>query len=95
MLTANPDIRAIFASNDQMAVGMVRAVRASGRRPSDMILVGYDGILDAVNLVAQGDLNAFAALPNVEEAQLGVRLAIASVLNPDYRFQREISYSLL
>jgi ribose transport system substrate-binding protein len=90
MLTANPDIKAIFACNDQMAVGMVSAAKAAGKTPNDLILVGYDGILDAVNLVAQGDLDAFVALPNIEEAQIGVRLAVATVLNSDYTFSREI-----
>ncbi|GHU61127.1 sugar ABC transporter substrate-binding protein [Spirochaetia bacterium] len=90
MLTANPDIKAIFACNDQMAVGMVSAAKAAGKRPNDLILVGYDGILDAVNLTAQGDLDAFVALPNIEEAEIGVRLAVAKVLNSDYTFAREI-----
>lgn len=90
MLTANPDIKAIFACNDQMAVGMVSAVKAAGKTPNDLILVGYDGILDAVNLVTQGDLDAFVALPNIEEAEIGVRLAVATVLNGDYTFAREI-----
>lgn len=43
MLTASPDIQAIFACNDQMAVGMVSAIKTSGKE--DLILVGYDGIL--------------------------------------------------
>ncbi|MDR0551120.1 MAG: sugar ABC transporter substrate-binding protein [Spirochaetaceae bacterium] len=90
MLTANPDIKAIFACNDQMAVGMVSAAKAAGKKPADLILVGYDGILDAVNLVAQGDLDAFVALPNLDEGQFAVRLAVAKILNTDYKFSREI-----
>jgi ribose transport system substrate-binding protein len=90
MLTANPDIKAIFACNDQMAVGMVSACKAAGKTQRDLVLVGYDGILDAVNLTATGDLDAFVALPNIEEGQYGVRLAVASILNTDYKFTREI-----
>jgi len=92
MLTAHPDIRAIFACNDQMAVGMVSAVRAAGRAQGDLVLVGYDGILDAVNLVLDGDLDAFVALPNIEQAQIGVRLAVALVLNEDFNFTREMIF---
>jgi len=92
MLTAHPDIRAIFASNDQMAVGMVSAVRAAGRAQGDLVLVGYDGILDAVNLVLDGDLDAFVALPNIEQAQIGVRLAVALVLNEGFNFTREMIF---
>jgi ABC-type sugar transport system substrate-binding protein len=92
MLTANPDIKAIFASNDQMAVGMINGAIAAGKGPDDLILVGYDGILDAVNAVLDGDLDAFVALPNREEGEMGPRLATTLVLNPDTTFDREIIY---
>lgn len=92
ILTANPDIDAIFASNDQMAVGMVSAAQAAGKSQDDLILVGYDGILDAVNLVLSGDLDAFVALPNINEGVMGPRLATALILNPDYKFTRELIY---
>ncbi|MBS4208111.1 sugar ABC transporter substrate-binding protein [Bacillus sp. FJAT-50079] len=91
MLTANPDIDAIFASNDQMAVGMVNSAQAANKA-DDLILVGYDGILDSVNLVLKGSLDAFVALPNIDEGAMGPRIATALVLNPDYKFERELIY---
>lgn len=93
MLTANPDIDAIFACNDQMAVGMVNGVYAAGKSPEDLILVGYDGILDAAELVLQGELDAFVALPTREEGYMGVRLAVTSLLNPDFEYSREMIFS--
>lgn len=92
ILTANPDIDAIFACNDQMAVGMVNAAGAAGKDPDDLILVGYDGILDAVDLVMNGELDAFVALPNIMEGVMGPRLAVALLINPDYEYTREIIY---
>lgn len=92
ILTAHPDVKAIFACNDQMAQGMVSAVKASGKGQDDLILVGYDGILDAAKLVLSGELDAFVALPNIDEGVMGPRLATALVLNPDYSFQRELIY---
>lgn len=91
MLTAHPDIDAIFASNDQMAMGMVNAAKAAGKA-DDVILVGYDGILDAVKLVIDGSLDAFVALPNIDEGVMGPRLAAALVLNEDFTFERELIY---
>jgi|HigsolmetaAR203D_1030402.scaffolds.fasta_scaffold00166_20 ribose transport system substrate-binding protein len=91
MLTAHPDIDAIFASNDQMAVGMVNAAKSAGKL-NDLILVGYDGIQDAVRLVLDGSLDAFVALPNIDEAVMGPRLAAALVLNEDFKFERELIY---
>ena len=92
ILTANPDVQAIFACNDQMAVGMVNAAKAAGKTPDDLILVGYDGILDSTNMIMDGDLDALVSLPNLDEGAMGVKLATALVLNEDYHFDREILY---
>jgi len=42
------DVTAIFAANDQMALGALRAVAGSGRSvPGDVAVVGFDDIADA------------------------------------------------
>lgn len=92
ILTANPNVQAIFACNDQMTVGMVNSAKAAGKNADDLVLVGYDGILDSVNMVMDGDLDAFVALPNIDEGAMGVKLASALVLNDNYTFDREILY---
>lgn len=92
LLKVNPNLKAIFACNDQMAVGMTNAAKTAGKAPDDLVLVGYDGILDTVNLVMNGDLDAFVALPNLDEGAMSVRLATALILNPDYKFNKEINY---
>jgi len=93
ILTAHPNLKGVFACNDQMAVGMVNAAEAAGKAPGDLILVGYDGILDAVNMTLEGRLDAFVSLPNLDEGAMGVKLAVALVQNPDYVFDREILYN--
>ncbi|MFR3755497.1 MAG: hypothetical protein ACLTW9_30375 [Enterocloster sp.] len=75
-----------------MAVGMVNAAKAAGKKADDLILVGYDGILDAVNMTMDGDLDAFVSLPNLDEGAMGVKLATALVMNSDYHYDREILY---
>lgn len=92
ILTANPGVKAIFACNDQMAVGMANAAKAAGKQQDDLILVGFDGILDAVNMTMSGDLDAFVSLPNLDEGAMGVKLAVALVQNDEYAFDREILY---
>ena len=43
LLTPRPDIDAVFAASDLMAVGALQALREAGRRvPSDVAVVGYD-----------------------------------------------------
>ena len=39
-----------------------------------------------------GDIDAFVALPNREEGEMGPRLATTLVMNPDITFDREIIY---
>ena len=45
LLMQEPDIDAVFASSDQIALGAMRAVYAAGRRiPQDLAIVGFDNI---------------------------------------------------
>lgn len=92
ILTAHPNLKGVFACNDQMAVGMVNAAEAAGKAPEDLVLVGYDGILDSVNMTLEGRLDAFVSLPNLDEGAMGVKLAVALVQNPEYHYDREILY---
>ena len=48
ILVAQPDIDAIFAHNDEMALGALQAIEASGR---DILVVGFDATDDAVAAV--------------------------------------------
>ncbi|WP_125613044.1 LacI family DNA-binding transcriptional regulator [Specibacter cremeus] len=44
-LAANTDVTAVFAANDQMALGLLRAFAESGRRvPADISVAGFDDV---------------------------------------------------
>jgi LacI family transcriptional regulator len=48
LLAQCPDMDAVFASNDQMALGLLKAARHLGRRvPDDLAVVGFDDIPEA------------------------------------------------
>lgn len=49
------DLKAIFCNNDTMALGVVEAVKASGK---NILVVGVDGIGEAYNSIKKGELSA-------------------------------------
>lgn len=60
MLTSHPDLRAVFATNDQMALGAMEAIAArnlTGR----IVLVGFDATREAVRAVLAGRMSAVMA----------------------------------
>jgi DNA-binding LacI/PurR family transcriptional regulator len=47
-LARRPDVSAVFAANDQMALGMLRALAEAGRAvPGEVSVVGFDDVPDA------------------------------------------------
>jgi DNA-binding LacI/PurR family transcriptional regulator len=47
-LAADPDVTAIFVANDQMALGVLRALHLAGREvPRDISVIGFDDIPEA------------------------------------------------
>jgi DNA-binding LacI/PurR family transcriptional regulator len=44
-LAADPSVTAVFVANDQMALGVLRALREAGRRiPQDVSVIGFDDV---------------------------------------------------
>ncbi|RZQ63825.1 ABC transporter substrate-binding protein [Amycolatopsis suaedae] len=59
LIQANPGITAIYAHNDEMALGAVTAVQAAGKRPGeDIKIVSIDGTRNAVQAIVDGKINA-------------------------------------
>jgi ribose transport system substrate-binding protein len=51
-----PNIKGVFAHNDEMAIGAITALKAAGKHPGqDIKVVSIDGTKDAINLVLSGD----------------------------------------
>ncbi|HBY56657.1 MAG TPA: hypothetical protein DEG96_02160 [Candidatus Atribacteria bacterium] len=46
ILQAQPKIDAVFAQNDEMALGAIQAIKAANRQ-NEMFVVGFDAVLDA------------------------------------------------
>jgi ribose transport system substrate-binding protein len=61
LLTTHPDLKAVFATNDQMALGAVEAV-AARNLTGKALVVGVDATAEAVRAIQAGRLAADVAL---------------------------------
>jgi len=57
ILTAHPDLDAVMALNDEMALGALEALRARGKL-KQVKLVGYNGAAEAIQQVYRGNMAA-------------------------------------
>jgi ribose transport system substrate-binding protein len=59
LIQANPDIDAVYAENDEMALGAIQALKDAGKDPGkDVKVVSIDGTRQAVQAIITGDINA-------------------------------------
>ena len=59
LLQAHPDVTAVYAHNDEMAIGAIAALEAAGKKPGqDVIVVSIDGTKDALTAIAAGKMGA-------------------------------------
>ncbi|PQD94313.1 D-ribose ABC transporter substrate-binding protein [Pradoshia eiseniae] len=79
ILQANPDVKAVFAQNDEMALGALEAIQAEGK---DIVVVGFDATDDAVAKVDAGEMAATVAQQPGLIGETAVKTAVA-YLNGD------------
>ncbi|MDO7905591.1 ribose ABC transporter substrate-binding protein RbsB [Paenibacillus sp. JX-17] len=72
LLQGNPDVQAVFAHNDEMALGAIEAIKSSGK---DIPVVGFDGNEDALNSIKAGALTATVAQQPDLIGQMAVQAA--------------------
>ncbi len=78
IIAANPDIAAFFAANDDMGLGIVKAVENAGKT-GKIVVVSVDGNKDALESVAAGGLSATVAQYPFAIGQLGVQACEVAV----------------
>jgi ribose transport system substrate-binding protein len=78
LLRSNPRLGGLFAVNDEMALGVTKAVRSAGRQ-GDVTVIGLDGIREALQAVQRGAVSATVAQYPYAIGQLGVEACLAAV----------------
>ncbi len=74
ILTANPDIKGIYATNDEMALGALNAAKAAG---ITLVTVGFDASPDALASIEAGELTGSVAQFPGKIGELGTLTAAA------------------
>ncbi|MDP8169797.1 ribose ABC transporter substrate-binding protein RbsB [Pasteurella skyensis] len=73
LLTSKPDVKAVFAQNDEMALGALRATMAANKK--DILIVGFDGTDEGLQAVKRGKLGATIAQQPALIGQYGIEAA--------------------
>ncbi|QLG88990.1 D-ribose ABC transporter substrate-binding protein [Chitinibacter bivalviorum] len=74
ILQGNKDVKGVFAHNDEMALGALKAIEAAGLK--NVIVVGFDATPDAVNSVKAGQMSATVQQKPELIGKMGVDTAI-------------------
>ncbi|WP_348944965.1 ribose ABC transporter substrate-binding protein RbsB [Chitinibacter sp. FCG-7] len=74
ILQGNKDVKGVFAHNDEMALGALKAIEAAGLK--NVVVVGFDATTDAVNAVKAGQLAATVQQKPELIGKMGVETAI-------------------
>lgn len=75
ILSEHPDIKAILAANDSMALGAIAAVKSAGRS-GDILIVGFDNISAVQDAITEGKVLATADQYGDQLAVFGIETAL-------------------
>ena len=78
ILTAHPDVKGVFATNDQMALGAMEALEARGLR-GKIKIIGFDATKEAVQATVEGRLAGSVAQNPFMMGQRGIEAALAAL----------------
>lgn len=93
ILSENPDLKAILCANDSMALGAVAALRAAQR--TAVLVVGYDNIAAAQQLLKEGRLLATADQHADRLAVFGIEYALETLKTKTSPADRETPVDLV
>lgn len=74
LLQTHPNVKGVFCSNDEMALGAERALKQSNK--TGVAVVGFDGSADALKSIKAGELTASVAQSPYNIGKLGVETAV-------------------
>jgi ribose transport system substrate-binding protein len=94
MLQARPDIDALFACNDLMALGALEAVAAAGRA-GQIRIVGFDALDDARRAIDAGRMDASVAQSPHEMGRVAIESAARLLRGESLPAEQAVNISLV
>ena len=82
ILSEHPEVKAILAANDSMALGAVAAVKSAGRS-EDVLIAGFDNISAVQEAIREGKIVATADQHGDQLAVYGIEAALEMLANPE------------
>jgi len=77
VLTANPNVSAIYGACGPPILGALQAIKAAGKKPGDIIVVGFDASAGEIAAIMAGDQSASVAQFPSKMGSLGIETAVA------------------
>jgi ribose transport system substrate-binding protein len=94
MLQAHPEIDALFACSDMMALGAIEAIAAAGKT-GKIRVIGFDAVDDARKAIEGGTLLASVAQFPSEMGRLAVEDAVALIRGGRPPAERKVRIELV
>jgi ABC-type sugar transport system substrate-binding protein len=79
LLTANPDVDAIYGACGPPIVGAIQSIKRAGRKPDDILVVGFDALPDEVEQIQSGQEDASVAQFPSKMGELGMETLLKAV----------------
>jgi diguanylate cyclase (GGDEF)-like protein len=90
ILEEHPEVDAIFAVNDEMALGALEAVE-SEKRLGTIFVIGLDGTLDALNSIKEGKLTATLSTNPHEMGRILLRTIVRGLIKEEKIYEEIFS----
>jgi simple sugar transport system substrate-binding protein len=78
LLTAHSNVTAIYGACGPPIIGALQAIKSAGKKPGDIIVIGFDASPDELKAIKAGDQSGSVAQFPVKMGSLGIETAVAA-----------------
>jgi len=90
LITSNPNLKAVFVQNEDMALGAIQALKEAGKE-KDVAIVSQNGAPYGLESIAADGIKATVGWSPSQEAQLAVRQLVEHIRGAEQPWQLTIS----